>query len=163
MSNIGLEIALEGTRHALIRTPVGDKYVMEEMLAGGFVLGGEQSGHVILAEHLPTGDGMATALAVLRVMAETGRELGDLAGELVTFPQTLVNVRVREKRAGRRGARGARARSTRVESRARRPRPRARALLGHRAAAPHHDRGRGSGDRAGLGRGNRRRRSRRSD
>jgi phosphoglucosamine mutase len=71
---------------------------MEEMMAGGFVLGGEQSGHVILAEHLPTGDGMATALAVLRVMGESGRELGDLAGELKTFPQTLVNVRVREKR-----------------------------------------------------------------
>jgi phosphoglucosamine mutase len=61
------------------------------------VLGGEQSGHVIMTEHLPTGDGMATALAVLRVMAETGRELSDLASELQTFPQTLVNVRVREK------------------------------------------------------------------
>ena len=77
---------------------MGDKYVMEEMLRGGYALGGEQSGHVIMTEHLPTGDGMATALAVLRVMAETGRELADLAGELVTFPQTLVNVRVREKR-----------------------------------------------------------------
>jgi phosphoglucosamine mutase len=98
MSNIGLEIALRDRGVRLIRTPVGDKYVMEEMLAGGFVLGGEQSGHVILAEHLPTGDGMATALAVLRVMAESGRELGDLAGELHAFPQTLVNVRVRDKR-----------------------------------------------------------------
>ncbi len=97
MSNIGLEIALRRQGIALRRTPVGDKWVMEEMLRGGFVLGGEQSGHVILAEHLPTGDGMATALAVLRVMAETGRELADLAGDLVTFPQTLVNVRVREK------------------------------------------------------------------
>ncbi len=82
-----------------MRTPVGDKYVMEEMLRGGYALGGEQSGHVILTEHLPTGDGLATALAVLRVMAETGKELADLAAELVTFPQTLVNVRVREKRA----------------------------------------------------------------
>jgi phosphoglucosamine mutase len=98
MSNIGLEIALKAHGIRLIRTPVGDKYVMEEMMTGGFVLGGEQSGHVILAEHLPTGDGMATALAVLRVMAESGRELGDLAGELRTFPQTLVNVRVRDKR-----------------------------------------------------------------
>ena len=70
---------------------------MEEMLAGGYVLGGEQSGHVIMAEHLPTGDGMATALAVLRVMADTGRELADLAGDLKTFPQTLVNVRVRDE------------------------------------------------------------------
>jgi phosphoglucosamine mutase len=80
-----------------VRTPVGDKYVMETMLQGGYALGGEQSGHVILAEHLPTGDGMATALAVLRVMVETGRELSDLAGDLVTYPQTLVNVRVRRK------------------------------------------------------------------
>jgi phosphoglucosamine mutase len=97
MSNIGLEIALKDRGLNLIRTPVGDKYVMEAMIAGGYVLGGEQSGHVILSEHLPTGDGMATALAVLRVMADTGRELADLASALQTFPQTLVNVRVREK------------------------------------------------------------------
>jgi phosphoglucosamine mutase len=99
MSNIGLELALARRGIALVRTPVGDKYVMEAMLRGGYVLGGEQSGHVILSEHLSTGDGVATTLAVLRVMAETGRELADLAGELTTFPQTLVNVRVREKRA----------------------------------------------------------------
>ena len=98
MSNIGLELAFAKQGVRLIRTPVGDKYVMEAMLSGGYVLGGEQSGHVILAEHLPTGDGMATALAVLRVMAETGRDLADLASDLVTFPQTLTNVRVREKR-----------------------------------------------------------------
>jgi phosphoglucosamine mutase len=97
MSNIGLDLALQERGLRLIRTPVGDKYVMEEMLAGGYVLGGEQSGHIILAEHLPTGDGMGTALAVLRVMAESGRELHDLASELKTFPQTLVNVRVRQK------------------------------------------------------------------
>jgi phosphoglucosamine mutase len=72
---------------------------MDEMLRGGFALGGEQSGHVILTEHLPTGDGMATALAVLRVMDETGKELAELAAGLVTYPQTLVNVRVRDKRA----------------------------------------------------------------
>ena len=79
------------------------------------MLGGEQSGHVILAEHLPTGDGMATALAVLRVMAETGRELADLAGELVTYPQTLVNVRVRDEDAGRRRAGDCSAAMARVE------------------------------------------------
>ena len=61
-------------------------------------IGGEQSGHIIFADHLFTGDGIATALNVLRVMAETGRELADLAGELVTYPQVLVNVRVREKK-----------------------------------------------------------------
>ena len=98
MSNIGLEIALQRHGIRLVRTPVGDKYVMDEMLRGGYALGGEQSGHVILTEHLPTGDGMATALAVLRVMAETGKELSELAAGLVTYPQTLVNVRVREKR-----------------------------------------------------------------
>jgi phosphoglucosamine mutase len=98
MSNVGLEIALKAHGIRLIRTPVGDKYVMEEMLRGGYVLGGEQSGHVILGEHLPTGDGLATSLAVLREMAATGRELDDLASVLVTYPQTLVNVRVREKR-----------------------------------------------------------------
>jgi phosphoglucosamine mutase len=97
MSNVGLEIALTQCGIRMIRTPVGDKYVMDEMLRGGYVLGGEQSGHIILAEHLPTGDGLATALAVLRVMAESGRELGELADRLVTYPQTLLNVRVREK------------------------------------------------------------------
>jgi phosphoglucosamine mutase len=97
MSNVGLEIALQRHGIRLLRTAVGDKYVMDEMLRGGYVLGGEQSGHVILAEHLPTGDGLATTLAVLRAMIASGRELGELAHELVTFPQTLVNVRVREK------------------------------------------------------------------
>ncbi|MFI5178970.1 MAG: phosphoglucosamine mutase [Vicinamibacterales bacterium] len=99
MSNIGLELALGQHGIRLLRTPVGDKHVMEEMLRGGFTIGGEQSGHVIMTEHLSTGDGMATALAVLRVMAESGRELADLAGALVTYPQTLVNVRVRQKTA----------------------------------------------------------------
>jgi phosphoglucosamine mutase len=97
MSNIGLELALAAQGIRLVRTPVGDKYVMEAMLQHGCVLGGEQSGHVILSEHLFTGDGLATTLAVLRVMVETGRELADLAADLVTYPQTLVNVRVREK------------------------------------------------------------------
>jgi phosphoglucosamine mutase len=97
MSNIGLEIALGRHGVRLLRTAVGDKYVMEEMTRGGYVLGGEQSGHIILTEHLPTGDGLATALAVLGAIEDTGRELSDLASELVTFPQTLVNIRVREK------------------------------------------------------------------
>jgi phosphoglucosamine mutase len=98
MSNIGLEIALRERGIALVRCPVGDKYVMEEMLKRNLSLGGEQSGHIIFSEHLFTGDGLATCLNVLRVMAETGRELADLASELVTFPQVLLNVRVREKR-----------------------------------------------------------------
>jgi phosphoglucosamine mutase len=97
MSNIGLELALRDHGIRLIRTPVGDKHVMEEMLRGGYVLGGEQSGHVIQTEHLATGDGLATALGLLRVMDTTGQSLAELASGLVTYPQTLVNVRVREK------------------------------------------------------------------
>jgi phosphoglucosamine mutase len=94
MSNLGLERALERHGIRLLRTAVGDKYVMEEIREHGYALGGEQSGHVIVAEHLFTGDGIVTALSVLRVMAETGRSLRDLASELVTYPQVLVNVRV---------------------------------------------------------------------
>ena len=97
MSNIGLEIALRDSGIELVRCPVGDKYVMEEMIKRDLSIGGEQSGHIIFSDHLFTGDGIATALNVLRVMAETGRELADLASELVTYPQVLVNVRVREK------------------------------------------------------------------
>jgi phosphoglucosamine mutase len=98
MSNIGLELAFRGSGIDMIRCPVGDKYVMEEMIKRGLSLGGEQSGHIIFSEHLFTGDGIVTALTVLRVMADSGRELADLAGELVTYPQVLLNVRVREKR-----------------------------------------------------------------
>jgi phosphoglucosamine mutase len=97
MSNLGLELALKARGLELVRCPVGDKYVMEEMLRRGIALGGEQSGHVIFADHLFTGDGMATALHVLRTMAASGRELADLAAALTTFPQVLVNVRVRER------------------------------------------------------------------
>jgi phosphoglucosamine mutase len=98
MSNIGLELAFRESGIDMIRCPVGDKYVMEEMIKRGLSLGGEQSGHIIFSEHLFTGDGIVTALSVLRVMADSGRELADLAGELVTYPQVLLNVRVREKR-----------------------------------------------------------------
>lgn len=97
MSNIGLEIALRDAGIDLVRCPVGDKYVMQEMLRRGLSLGGEQSGHIILADHLFTGDGLATALSVLRVLSVTGRELGELASELVTYPQVLVNLRVPHK------------------------------------------------------------------
>jgi phosphoglucosamine mutase len=98
MSNIGLEIALKESGIELVRCPVGDKHVMEEMLKRNISIGGEQSGHIIFSDHLFTGDGIATALAVLRVIADTGRELADLASELVTYPQVLVNVHVKEKK-----------------------------------------------------------------
>jgi phosphoglucosamine mutase len=97
MSNIGLELALRERGIAMDRCQVGDKYVMEEMQRRGIALGGEQSGHIIFAGHLMTGDGIGTALQVLRVMSATGRALSDLAAALVTYPQVLVNVRVRER------------------------------------------------------------------
>ena len=98
MSNIGLEIALRELGIGIVRCPVGDKYVMEELLRDNLSLGGEQSGHIIFADSLYTGDGLVTALNVLRVMAETGEPLDALAGGLKTYPQVLLNVRVREKR-----------------------------------------------------------------
>ena len=98
MSNIGLELALKASGIEMLRCPVGDKYVMEEMLKRQLSIGGEQSGHIIFSDHLFTGDGIATALNVLRVMAETGRELADLASELVTYPKVLINVAVRERK-----------------------------------------------------------------
>jgi phosphoglucosamine mutase len=98
MSNLGLELAFKTDGIELVRTAVGDKHVMEEMLTRGLSLGGEQSGHVIFADYLTTGDGLLTALNVLRTMEVTGRSLSSLASDLRTYPQVLLNVRVREKR-----------------------------------------------------------------
>jgi phosphoglucosamine mutase len=97
MSNIGLEIALRQTNIGIVRCPVGDKYVMEEMLARGIALGGEQSGHVIFSDYLFTGDGLCTALNVLQTVVASGRSLAELSDDLVNYPQVLLNVRVREK------------------------------------------------------------------
>ena len=97
MSNIGLELALRDAGIDIVRCPVGDKYVMEEMLKRGIALGGEQSGHVIFSDYLFTGDGLATSLNVLRTMAATGRSLADLASEMTAFPQVLLNLRVQQK------------------------------------------------------------------
>ena len=97
MSNIGLELALKPLGIDLVRCPVGDKYVMEEMLKRGLALGGEQSGHIIFSDYLFTGDGLCTALNVLRTLALTGRTLSSLGADLQTYPQVLLNVRVREK------------------------------------------------------------------
>jgi phosphoglucosamine mutase len=97
MSNIGLEIALRELGIELVRCAVGDKYVMEEMIKRGLSLGGEQSGHIIFSDYLFTGDGLCTALNVLRTVVLTGRTLADLASDLTSYPQVLLNVRVREK------------------------------------------------------------------
>jgi len=98
MSNLGLERALASHGIKMLRTPVGDKYVLEEMLRTGAALGGEQSGHVIFHDYATTGDGMLTALRVFEVMRETGRDLDELTRELEVYPQRLVNVRVRERK-----------------------------------------------------------------
>ena len=97
MSNIGLEIACRESGISLVRCPVGDKYVMEEMLKADVSLGGEQSGHVIFSDYLYTGDGLCTALHVLRTIVRSGRTLASLASDLTNYPQVLLNVRVREK------------------------------------------------------------------
>ena len=97
MSNLGLEVGLRESGIDLVRCPVGDKYVMEELVVRDLALGGEQSGHIIFADQLYTGDGLITALNVLRTMAATGRDLADLADDLQRFPQVLVNVRVRRR------------------------------------------------------------------
>lgn len=98
MSNLGLQKALAAEGITMVRTPVGDKYVLEEMLKSGAVLGGEQSGHVIFSEHATTGDGILTALRVLEVLRDTGKSLDELANAVPVFPQKLVNVRVKTKR-----------------------------------------------------------------
>lgn len=97
MSNIGLEVALRKHEIALVRCPVGDRAVTEAMKRHGLSLGGEQSGHVVLADHLTTGDGIATSLAVLDAMADRGCGLAALVEDLQVFPQVLVNVPVKDK------------------------------------------------------------------
>jgi phosphoglucosamine mutase len=98
MSNIGLERALAGSGIAMLRTPVGDRYVLEEMLKTGAVLGGEQSGHVIFSEYATTGDGLLTALRVIETSIASGQGLDELTSDFVVFPQRLVNVRVKVRK-----------------------------------------------------------------
>jgi phosphoglucosamine mutase len=98
MSNLGLERALERERIRMTRTPVGDKYVLEEMVRVGAALGGEQSGHVIFREYATTGDGLLTALRLFEIARRAGAGLDELTADLEIYPQRLVNVRVREKK-----------------------------------------------------------------
>src|SRR5207248_1595140 len=99
MSNMGLEAAFRREGIRMLRAPVGDKYVLEQMQQTGATLGGEQSGHIIFRDtDSTTGDGMLTALRLLQVIAATERSLAELAGDLKVFPQTILNIRVREKR-----------------------------------------------------------------
>lgn len=98
MSNMGLDLSLKGSGIGVIRAPVGDRYVVEEMLRGGHNLGGEQSGHLVLLDHNTTGDGCLTALQVLCIMLSTNRRLNELKRIMTKLPQVLLNVPVREKR-----------------------------------------------------------------
>jgi phosphoglucosamine mutase len=98
MSNLGLERALAGAGIGLIRTSVGDRYVLEELLRQGLPLGGEQSGHVIFLDYSAAGDGMLTALRAVTIARTCGATLDDLTRDFIVYPQKLVNVRFREKR-----------------------------------------------------------------
>ncbi len=98
MSNLGLELALRQTDISLVRTPVGDRHVVERMRQHGFNLGGEQSGHIVCLDHTTTGDGLITALSVVTALLEAGRPLSELKSVVTKCPQSLLNVRVKEKR-----------------------------------------------------------------
>ena len=98
MSNLGLELAMREAGGKLVRASVGDRYVMEKMIEGGYNLGGEQSGHIIFLDHNTTGDGLISALQILAIMKQTDKPLSQLAACMRTYPQTLVNVKVRERR-----------------------------------------------------------------
>jgi len=98
MSNLGLELALKAKGIRLLRTNVGDRYVVEAMLKGGYVLGGEQSGHVIFLNHTTTGDGILTALRLLAAMLRQDKPLAELARVVQKCPQILINIMVKEKK-----------------------------------------------------------------
>jgi phosphoglucosamine mutase len=97
MSNMGLDIAMQNAGGKVVRTAVGDRYVVEEMRKNGYNLGGEQSGHMIFLDHITTGDGILSALQVLAIIQRTGTPLSELAKVMTSLPQVLVNVRVRKK------------------------------------------------------------------
>ncbi|MFE5500995.1 phosphoglucosamine mutase [Amycolatopsis japonica] len=99
MSNLGLHLAMRAHGIDLVTTAVGDRYVLEELRASGFALGGEQSGHVVLPAYATTGDGLLTALRLMSRMASTGKSLADLAAVMNRLPQVLVNVPVADKAA----------------------------------------------------------------
>jgi len=97
MSNMGLDIALKREKCNLVKTKVGDRYVLEEMVSMGYSIGGEQSGHIIFLDHNTTGDGLLTALQLLAAVKETGKKLSDLASIMKELPQVLVNAKVKNE------------------------------------------------------------------
>jgi phosphoglucosamine mutase len=99
MSNLGFRLAMDDAGIAVVETPVGDRYVLEAMLAGQHTLGGEQSGHIILADYATTGDGVLTALHLLAVLARRGVSLAEAAKVMTRYPQVLINVPGDKERA----------------------------------------------------------------
>ncbi len=97
MSNLGLERSIQQLGGKLLRTAVGDRYVVEAMRQNGYNLGGEQSGHLIFLDHMTTGDGMIAALQVLAQLLETGKPLSELASVMTAYPQVLVNIKVKHR------------------------------------------------------------------
>ena len=143
MANLGFRKAMAEAGIEVVEVPVGDRYVLEAMREGQFVLGGEQSGHLILLDHATTGDGLLTGLQLLAVMARTGRPLHELAPVMTRYPQVLVNVPVEDKAEVAR-VRGPGGRGQRGAVRAGRVRPGAGPAQRHRAG--------GAGDGRGPGR-----------
>ena len=99
MSNMGFYKALEENDMTSVQTAVGDRYVVEEMRANGYNVGGEQSGHIVFLDYNTTGDGLLTGIQLVNIMKATGKKLSELAAEMTIFPQRLVNVRVTDKHA----------------------------------------------------------------
>ena len=97
MANLGLDLAMKKHDIKILKTKVGDRFVLEEMLKGGYVVGGEQSGHIILTDYSTTGDGLLTACNLLRIMKDTGSSLKELASIMYKLPQVLVNIKVKNK------------------------------------------------------------------
>lgn len=97
MSNMGLEVALKKAEIKMLRTKVGDRYVLEEMLRQKYNFGGEQSGHIIFIDHSSTGDGLITAVNLLKVMLDEGKPLSELKKIMTTFPQLIINLKVKDK------------------------------------------------------------------
>ena len=97
MSNLGLELFLRERKIRIVRAPVGDRYVVEAMRAGGYNFGGEQSGHLVFLDHATTGDGILAALQVLAVMVESGKRLAELGAKMTVIPQMLVNLKLKQR------------------------------------------------------------------
>ncbi len=154
MSNAGLERALSSAGIGMLRAAVGDRYVLEAMRAGGYRLGGEQSGHVIDLDRNTTGDGPMTAVTLFGVAARAGARLHDLAAALTIYPQILINVRVADRSIAE--APAVLAAVAAAETRLVRHRPHLSAALRHRAAGPRDGRSGPTPGRRGGGRNGRR-------